>query len=211
MSDLVPESLAAPRAAVKHSDDVPSPTGLRPIADDRTAHPAPTTQDQLRWDEIDRQLGTQISGRRVLVVGPNTDYDAAAFAARGAEQVLAGATHLQLDPTHDGTFEIVHCNDLLHRVLEPLALLQTLRRVTARDGTLLIGSLMIADPERSEYLRFIPDRYAGDPACWFVPGRLAFRWLVQTAGFAIEAAFAEREGPEDCIPVVTGYLRATPR
>ncbi len=147
----------------------------------------------------------------MLVVGPAAEYDAAAFTARGAAHVVAEDAWKRLDPVRHGRFDIVHCNDLLHRELEPIALLRTLRRMTATEGTLLIGSMMIADPERSEYLRFIPDRYAGNPTWWFLPGRLAFRWLVQTAGFAIEAAFAEHEGPRDSFPVVTGYLRATPR
>jgi hypothetical protein len=69
--------------------------------------------------------------------------------------------------------------------------------------------MMIDDPERSEYLRFVPDRFAGDPTWWFVPGRLAVRWLLQTAGFEVEGEFAEREGPRDLFPVVCAYLRAT--
>lgn len=211
MSDSVADSLAALWASVKHCNEMGPSTGLGPSAAGRTTPPKATTQDEWRWGEIDRQLGPRISGRRVLVVGPTTDYDAAAFATRGAEHVLAEATSGELDPARHGTFDIVHCNDLLHRVFEPLSLLRALRRLTANDGTLLIGSMVLADPERSEYLRFVPDRYAGDPTWWFVPGQLAFRWLVQTAGFAIEVAFAEREGPTDPFPVVTGYLRATAR
>ncbi len=113
-----------------------------------------------------------------------------------------------LDPERDGTFEIVHCHGLLHRVLEPVSLLMALRRMAAGRGTLLIDSMMLADPERSELLRFVPDRHAGDPSCWFIPGRLAFRWLVETAGFEVEAELGETEGPRDGFPVVTGYLRA---
>ncbi len=48
-----------------------------------------------------------------------------------------------LDPQRDGTFEIVHCHGLLHRVLEPTALLRTLRRLAACRGTLLISSMML--------------------------------------------------------------------
>lgn len=113
-----------------------------------------------------------------------------------------------LDPQRDGTFELVHCHGLLHRVLEPTALLRTLRRLAACRGTLLISSMMLADPERSEYLRFVPDRHAGDPPLWFIPGRLALRWMVQTAGFDVEAEFGESEGPREGFPVLTGYLRA---
>ncbi len=70
------------------------------------------------------------------------------------------------------------------------------------------GAQQLADPERSEYLRFVPDRHAGDPLLWFIPGRLALRWMVQTAGFDVEAEFGESEGPREGFPVLTGYLRA---
>jgi hypothetical protein len=75
----------------------------------------------------------------------------------------------------------------------------------------LIGAMVLGDPERSEFLRFVPDRFAGDPNYWFVPGRLAFRWLVETAGFRVEAEFGEQEGPRDEFPVASTYLRAHAR
>lgn len=231
MSESAAEALAALRVAIERFDqEAPLPTS--PASKQITAEAAP---DERRWAEIDRQLGAQIAGRRVLVVGPASGYDALAFAARGAEQVLAcaspdplGRTGPQtpldeasidfpklawdeLSPERHGTFGIVHCTGLLHRALEPVALLRTLRGMTAEDGTLLIGSIMIDDPERSEYLRFVPDRYAGDPTWWFLPGRLAFRWLVQTAGFEVQAAFGEQEESGEGFPIVSGYLRATPR
>jgi SAM-dependent methyltransferase len=187
----------------------------------------------VRWRELDPQTEGQIDGRRALVVGAQVRDDAAAFAARGASYVLAcasapgierpdssaartGVELLQLSweelhPVRYGTFELVHCNGLLHRVTEPLRLLRTLRSLTAPGGTLLIGSMMLSDPERSEYLRFFPDRYAADPTWWFVPGRLAFRWLVETAGFEVVAEFGEREGPRDLVPVAAGYLKAIAR
>lgn len=187
----------------------------------------------VRWPALDRQTEGQIDGRRVLVVGIDVRDDADAFAARGARHVLACgsapgidrsavpefgvAVELrelswqELNPVHQGTFEVVHCDGLLHRVTEPLLLLRTLRSMTAPGGLLLIGSMMLTDPERSEYLRFIPDRHAGDPTWWFVPGRLAFRWLVETAGFDVSGEFGEREGPRDTVSVAAGYLKAIAR
>ncbi|MGI8412587.1 MAG: class I SAM-dependent methyltransferase [Solirubrobacteraceae bacterium] len=194
-----------------------------------------TASDDLRWAELGQHIDTHLAGRRVLVVGSGAGYDAFAFAARGAEYVLAcepsdafrQAEFLEsiyksgvdfqplhwsaLEPTCQGRFDIVHCDGLLHRVLDPMTLLSTLHRMTAQHGRLLVGSMMLADPERSELLRFVPDRHAGDPTWWFVPGRLAFRWLVETAGFDVEIEFGEREGPRDGFPVVTGYLRAAAR
>lgn len=189
-------------------------------------------RDDERWQELDRQVNRTLAGRRALVVGCRSGYDAFALAARGAEHVLAcepsdavrqaellesayrsgvefrRADWPALDARRDGRFDIVHCDGLLHRVLEPIALLRKLYELTADDGLLLIGSMMMGDPERSELLRFVPGRHDDDPTWWFVPGRLAFRWMVQTAGFVVEAEFGEREGPRDGFPVVSGYLRA---
>ena len=172
---------------------------------------APSAPSEARWTAIDEQLGRDLSGRRVLVVGPGAPADAKGFEARGADGVVACESLAELEPQRHERFDIVHCNGLLHRVLEPMALLRTLRAVTVENGTLLIGAMVLGDPERSEYLRFVPDRLAGDADCWFVPGRLALRWLVDTAGFRVEAEFGEQEGPRDAFPVVTAYLRATTR
>lgn len=192
--------------------------------------PPSAADEELRWRELDREIADRVADRRVLVIGGEVVKDAEAVAARNAEHVLACASPVRLEPTHDadrlrldvhpvtwqeldperhGTFDLVLCSDLVHRVTEPLGLLRTLRSVTRDGGTLVVESVMIDDPERSEYLRFIPDRFAGDPSWWFVPGRLAFRWLVQTAGFEVEAEFAERDGPRDLFPVIIAYLRAT--
>lgn len=187
----------------------------------------------VRWLELDRQTDGQISGRRILVVGTGIREDASGFAARGAAYVLgcesppapersrrssdgSGVALLQLswqelDPVEHGTFDVVHCDGLLHRVTDPLLLLRTLRSMMVPEGTLLLRSMVLTDPERSEYLRFVPDRFAGDPSWQFVPGRLAFRWLVQTAGFDVLAEFGEWEGPRDLVPVAAVYLKAIAR
>lgn len=189
-------------------------------------------RDHERWSNLAQRVQANLASQRVLDVGCGAGYDAFAFAARNADHVLAcepsearrqanlvnsvlesgvefrACGWESLDPERDGRFDLVHCDGLLHRVLEPMALLRALRAMTAPGGTLLIGAMMLADPERSELLRFVPDRHAGDPGCWFIPGRLAFRWLVQTAGFEVLEEFGEREGPRDRFPVVCGYLRA---
>jgi hypothetical protein len=168
--------------------------------------------DALRWSELERQLPPSLGDRRVLVVGGNAELDAAAFRTRGEEHVVACEGDWEgLAADRDGRFEIVHCNDLLHRVLEPMTLLRRLRALTAPGGTLLMGSMMLADPERSEYLRFIPSAHAGDANLWFIPGRLAFRWMVGTAGYDVEAEFGLQEGPRERFPILSGYLRATAR
>ncbi|MGI8904002.1 MAG: methyltransferase domain-containing protein [Solirubrobacteraceae bacterium] len=224
MTGSVGESLEALRETI---DRLPAADGTGPRAG--PARSSTDEADELRWTALDHCLDGRVAGRRVLDIGTGGSHDAHAFAARGAEYVLActppGANWPvaaadearvglraegweALEPERDGTFEIVHCHGLLHRVLEPMSLLAALRRMAAGQATLLIDSMMLADPERSELLRFVPDRHAGDPSCWFIPGRLAFRWMVETAGFEVEAELGETEGPRDGFPVVTGYLRA---
>lgn len=160
------------------------------------------------WPEIQAQLGERVPGARILLAGPVPDAATASLAQLGAAQTKTCADPEQLDTDSEEGFDVVYCDGLLHRVREPLALLRRLRHLTRDGGTLVIGSILISDPERSEYLRFVPDRYAGDPSWWFVPGRLAFRWLVQSAGFEIEAAFGERNGTTEPFAVMRGYLRA---
>jgi hypothetical protein len=194
--------------------------------------PNDTRRGDLRWADIAAHVGANLGGRRVLLVGPRAGHDALAFAPGEPDYLLAceppdrlhdaevlasrDGSRIELialpwhtlDPDRHGSFDIVHCGGLLHRVLEPMMLLRTLRRMTIEGGVLLVESMILGDPERSEFLRFVPARYAGDPSWWFVPGRLAFRWLVETAGFRVEAEFGEVEGPRDGFPVGSGYLRA---
>jgi hypothetical protein len=65
--------------------------------------------------------------------------------------------------------------------------------------------VLLDDPERSELIRFVPDADGGGS---FVPGRLAFRWLVETTGFEVEAELDTVELPAARFPTSHGYLRA---
>lgn len=160
------------------------------------------------WALLDEQFHRDLSRQRVLIVPCGAGHAAFAFARHQARHVLAcdpsdaleraellesvydtGVEFRQggweaLDPERDGRFEIVHSNGLLHQVSNPIGLLRQLRAMTASGGTLLIGSLLLDDPERSEHLRFVPEP---DAEARFVPGRLAFRWMVEGAGFEVEA------------------------
>lgn len=200
MSDSLHASLAALREAIDKFPDA----GLSARELGAGAHD-PEAQ---RWSALDTQTDLRLAGQRVLTIGSAATDDAVAFTARGARQVLVCQSPDELDPGRDGTFDLVHCRGLLHRVREPMTLLGRLRRMTSPGGALLIESMMLADLDRSEFLRFVPDRYAGDPTWWFVPGRLAFRWLVESAGFEVELEFGEVEGPRDGLPMVSGYLLA---
>ena len=187
-----------------------------------------------RWIELRREIPSDLGGKRVLDIGSNAGYDPFMFRLHGAEHVLAcepGASHQQalflesiyrsgvtfdqigwqeLDPRRHGKFDLVHCNDLLHREAHPLLMLQQLRDMLAEDGQAIIGTMMLADPGLSEHVRFVPGPYHDDPSCWWVPGRLAVRWMLESVGLAVECEFGERDGPAGEFPVVTGYFQASP-
>ena len=189
-------------------------------------------RDGERWSALTEQIGPAIEGTRALVVGCGAGFDAFALAAGGAEYVLAGepsetmrqAELLEsvyrsgaafrrtgwedLDGEQDGRFDLVLCVGLIHRVLDPIALLRKLHEMTGPGGLLVLGAMMLSEPERSEFLRFVPGRHDGDPDTWFVPGRLALRWMLQAVGFGVEAELVVREGPRDGFPVVDVQLLA---
>jgi SAM-dependent methyltransferase len=187
----------------------------------------------LRWRVLGEHLPEGFAGCSVLDVGSNAGYDPFMFRQRGAGRVVGcepfefirqaqflesvystGVEFLplgwqQLDPAELGTFDVVHCHGVLYHDLNPVALLQRLHAMVAPGGTLLFGSIMLDDPELSEYARFVPGEYFGDPTWWWVPGRLAMRWMLEAAGFAVEEEFGISEGPRGEFPVITGYYRAT--
>jgi tRNA (mo5U34)-methyltransferase len=184
-----------------------------------------------RWVVLGDALPEDLSGKRVLDVGSNAGYDPFMFSRRGADYVLGcepfefieQALFLEsiyktgvdfqrigwqdLDPAVQGTFDLVHCHGVLYHEPNPMGLLARLWHLTAPGGTLLLGSMMLADPTLSEYARYVPLRYYGDPTWWWVPGRLTLRWLIETAGFDVAEAFGESPGPPGEFPTINGYVR----
>jgi tRNA (mo5U34)-methyltransferase len=184
-----------------------------------------------RWMGFGREVPEDLSGQRVLDVGSNAGYDPFMFRKRGAAEVLAcepyefieQARFLEeiyrtgadfqplrwqdLDPAVHGSFDLVHCHGVLYHELHPMAMLERLRAMLAPGGTLFFGSMMLASPELSEYARFVPGAYYGDPTWWWVPGRLCMRWMLETSGFEVQYEFGVHDGPPGEFPVVNGYLR----
>jgi SAM-dependent methyltransferase len=185
-----------------------------------------------RWQGLGSHL-PDLSGKRVLDVGSNAGYDAFMFKLRGAAEVMAcepfdfirqmefleeiygsgikpcRLAWQQLDPGVHGTFDLVHCHGVLYHEIHPVALLQRLRSMLNDNGTLLFGSMMLASAELSEYARFVPGSYYGDPTWWWVPGRLAMRWMLESVGLQIEAMFGLSDGPPGEFAVVNAYFQAT--
>lgn len=186
-----------------------------------------------RWAHLRPFVG-ELDGKRVLDVGSNAGYDPFMFHALGAREVtacepfafIAQARFLEsiyrtgvsfeeigwqrLDPEVHGTFDLIHCNGVLYHEPNPLGMLLRLRAMLAPGGELLFGSMMLPDAEVSEYVRFVRNEYAGDPTWWWVPGRLAIRWMMDACGLEAELLPLRFGGPSGDFEVINGYLRARP-
>jgi tRNA (mo5U34)-methyltransferase len=185
-----------------------------------------------RWIGLGVEVPADLRGMRVIDVGCNAGYDPFMFRLRSADYVLGLEPHdfieqahflesiyrsgvdfqrlswQELDPEAQGTFDLAHCNGLLYHARNPVGLIERLWRMLKPGGTLFLGSMMLADPTLSEYARFVPTSYYNDPSWWWVPGRLALRWILETSGFDVEGEFGEAPGPPGEFQTVNGYLRA---
>lgn len=183
-----------------------------------------------RWLGFGEVVPKDLSGKRVLDVGCNAGYDPFMFKMRGADyvlgaepfQFLAQARFLeeiyqtgvdfqqlswqQLDPAKHGTFDLVHCHGVLYHELHPVALLQKLRAMLAPAGTLFLGSMMLADPNLSDYARFVPGAYFGDVTWWWVPGPSAMRGMLEAVGLEVRQEFGTHAGPPGEFATINGYF-----
>jgi len=189
-------------------------------------------RNDLRWATLGDYV-PDLSGKRVLDVGSNAGYDPFMFKLLGAAEVMAcepfafieQARFLEtiyqsgvtlhnigwqgLDAGDHGQFDLVHCNGVLYHEPNPLGMLLRLRSMLSADGEMLFGSMLHGSAEQSEDKRFVPDAQAEDKTWWFVPGRLAMRWMLEVTGFRVEELFVG-EGPRGEFRTLNGYFRARP-
>jgi len=129
------------------------------------------------------RLPERVDGWRVLSIGAGT-------AGEDYLTSLGAAEFVVLDrPTEDagletGAFDLAICGSGLETDAHPLATYAWLRRALKAEGTLIAGSMVLPDPARSQYARFVPAGEDGE-ACRWLPGRLAFRWMVEVSSFDV--------------------------
>lgn len=184
-----------------------------------------------RWVTLDQHV-PDLTGKRVLDVGSNAGYDPFMFNLRGAGEVLAcepfefieQARFLEslyktgvdfqpigwqeLSQEAYGSFDLVHCHGVLYHEVDPIALLRRLHEMTAPGGTLLFGSMMLADSSHADLSRFVPRAYFRDDTWWWVPGPVAMREMIGAVGFEVEEEFGFSDGPPGEFPTINGYFRA---
>jgi tRNA (mo5U34)-methyltransferase len=189
-------------------------------------------RNDLRWLNLEPELPESLSGIRVLDVGSNAGYDPFMFSLRDPDYVLAcepfrfieqarflesvyrTGVDLQkigwqaLDPERHGRFELVHCHGVLYHELNPVELPEKLFEMTAPGGTLLFGSMMLADPGKAELARFVPHSHCGDETWWWVPGPLLVGELLAASGFEVLGSFGEAAGPAGEFATINAYFRA---
>ncbi|HET7507546.1 MAG TPA: hypothetical protein VFJ53_04250 [Solirubrobacterales bacterium] len=139
------------------------------------------------------RLPESLEGRRVLEVG---DVGAARefLEGLGATEFVALEDVSESAELGAGGFGLAICGSGAGGDLHPLALYAWLRRAMEPDGILVAGSAVLPDPKLSQYARFVPGR-APEPARW-IPGRLAFRWMVEVSGFEMVSWLGSRDGEE---------------
>jgi len=86
-----------------------------------------------------------------------------------------------LDPAKHGTFDFVHCGDLLLHLRDPLTALEHIRSVTA--GQFLLSDVVDIDTSRGRFGRVVQYLGGWEDVVWWVPSLDALAQMVVDAGF----------------------------
>jgi hypothetical protein len=170
--------------------------------------------DAIAQSHLERFAGAlpdDLAGRKVIDVRPEADPVSAELGSRGADDVRVwdGAGELAADA---GGFDLVICREALNRTAYPANFLSRLWAGTVEGGTLIIQCRVMTPVDHSMYARFVEARTGTGELEW-VPGRLAFRWSVETSGFDIDRwldspALAAGPGEGDTYLLATRVGRA---
>jgi hypothetical protein len=161
------------------------------------------------WDILGPEIPADLSGQRVLEIGPGGELGDPAdpFRDRGALEVVRWESPEGPGPAASDPFDLLYCRDAIQRTAHPMNFLSRLWHLSGEGAILLLQSRVLPGPESSQYARFISAGTAGDSPSEWLPGRLALRWSVETSGFDIERWLPGANGaPDDLEP--STYLRA---
>lgn len=158
--------------------------------------------DPADWDfpeAIRRQLLS--AGERELIA---TGFEIA-HEALGSKVRRVSRSLYDLDPDVDGTFDLVHCGDVLLHLRDPLRALERLRGVTS--GLLLLSDVVDIDAPRGTYGPTTQYLGGWHDVNWWIPSLDVLAQMVIDAGFHpphVNAVFNLAKTYES-----TGYWRAS--
>jgi hypothetical protein len=165
---------------------------------------------QAHWEWIAGDVPGDLSARKVLDIRPEADPVSVEIESRNATDVRVwdGAEVL---PADAGGFDLILCREALNRSAHPANFLSRLWAATAEAATLVIQCRVMTPVDLSMYARFVEAATGAGEFEW-LPGRLAFRWSVETSGFDIDhwidsPALAAGPGEGDAYLVATRAAR----
>jgi tRNA (mo5U34)-methyltransferase len=128
-----------------------------------------------------------------------------AHRALGSSVIRVSRSLYDLDPTIDGTFDFIHCGDVLLHLREPLRALERLRSVAT--GRLLLSDVIDADAPPGTYGPTIQYLGGWSDVNWWIPSLPALAQMVVDAGFRNVRVNAIYNLPKTYEP--HGYWRAS--
>lgn len=108
----------------------------------------------------------------------------------------------------EAPFDLVHCSAELETHLHPLSLYAWLRSLVTPGGVLLAGSPILPETANSQYAEYVSGGPGNPTGARWLPGRLAFRWMVEVSGFDVERWLGEPPSSGGDGPP-RAYLQAT--
>jgi hypothetical protein len=170
--------------------------------------PSQNNSESPHWAVLGPEVPTNLANLRVLDVdsGEAPDQASAALGERGAEETVRRGP-LGLERDLGGGFDLVLCRDSLQCDPHPMNLLTHIWHLTKAGGILLVESRILTAPEQSRYGRFVAAD--GESSSHWVPGRLAFRWMVEVSGYDVDRWLLQQAETTDEEGWASAYLHAT--
>lgn len=155
------------------------------------------------------RLPDRLDGWRILAIGGG-EFGKDYLTGIGADEFVILDEPSEEDGVEPGSVDLAICGSELETDAHPLATYAWLRRAIKPDGILVAGAKVLPDPARSQYAHFYPAEKTGGRSRW-VPGRLAFRWMVEVSGFDVDSWLGDRGELGECRTVAHLQARAGER